>query len=191
MYKKKNNALQRIKLFFYKKEGATALEFALIAPVFFLLLMGTIELGLIFFAESVLQGALMHGARVSKTGYSEGERTAYVRSEIIRLSGFILDPEKLVIEPMHYNSHANIGQPEPCITTVCESGLPNVDYADINSNGQWDADQGTAGLGIRNDIVIFRGTYEWPLFTPLIKHFFNDDDKVVLTSTAIVKNEAF
>jgi Flp pilus assembly protein TadG len=39
-------------------KGQAALQFALIAPAFFLLLMGTIEAGVIFFAQSSLQNAV-------------------------------------------------------------------------------------------------------------------------------------
>ena len=40
----------------------------MVAPVFFLLLMGTIEAGLIFFAQSALQSAVNDAARLVRTG---------------------------------------------------------------------------------------------------------------------------
>src|SRR5690606_32071705 len=48
--------------------GATALEFAIIAPVLFLLLFGIIEFSLMMFASSVIEGATAHISRMSKTG---------------------------------------------------------------------------------------------------------------------------
>lgn len=167
-------------------------EFAVIAPVFFLLLMGTVELGLIMFAESMLQGSLAHGARVGRTGYSEGERAAYIKDQIVELSGDILDPEQLVLEMLNYDSYANIGEPEPCITPLCENGLANIDYQDVNGNNQWDADQGAAGAGIRNRIVLYRATYSWPIFTPFMQSLFgNASGEYEFSAVTTVKNEAF
>src|SRR5690242_12569352 len=48
-------------------KGSAAIEFAMVAPVFFLLLMGTIEAGIIFFAQSSLQNALNDAARLVRT----------------------------------------------------------------------------------------------------------------------------
>jgi len=49
-------------------KGSAAIEFAMVAPVFFVLLMGTIEAGVIFFAQSALQNALNDTARLVRTG---------------------------------------------------------------------------------------------------------------------------
>ncbi len=188
----KNNIKQHIKRLLVKKDGAAAVEFALIAPVFFLLMMAIVEVGLIMFAESMLEGALAHGARISKTGFTIGERQAYIKSEVVKLSGAILDPDQLVVEALNYDTHANINQPEPCITALCEGGAANIDYRDVNGNNQWDEDQGTAGPGIRNRIVLYKATYTWPIFTPVMANLFgNANGDYEFSSTTIVKNEDY
>ena len=48
--------------------GSAAIEFGIIAPVFFILLMGIIENGVIFFAGSTLQYATDEAARWVRTG---------------------------------------------------------------------------------------------------------------------------
>ena len=48
------------------------LEFALVAPVFFVLLMGTIEIGVMFFGDFVLQNATNDAARLVRTGQVTG-----------------------------------------------------------------------------------------------------------------------
>src|SRR5215467_11538747 len=58
----------RIKSFFRRDKGSAAIEFAMVAPVFFVLLMGTIEAGVIFFAQSSLQNAVNDAARLVRTG---------------------------------------------------------------------------------------------------------------------------
>jgi len=51
-------------------KGSAALQFAMVAPAFFLLLMGTVEAGVIFFAQSSLQNAVNDTARLIRTGQS-------------------------------------------------------------------------------------------------------------------------
>src|SRR3978361_42253 len=49
-------------------KGSVAIEFAMVAPVFLLMLMATIESGVIFFAQSALQNAVNDASRLVKTG---------------------------------------------------------------------------------------------------------------------------
>lgn len=51
-------------------KGSVAIEFAMVAPVFLLMLMATIESGVIFFAQSALQNAVNDAARLVRTGQS-------------------------------------------------------------------------------------------------------------------------
>lgn len=190
----KNITIHKNKPFWSQKDGATAIEFAIIAPVFFMLLMGIIEIGLIMFAQTVLSGSLAHGARIGKTGYTEGERAAYIRSEILRLSGGVLDPGQLQVNPLHYESFESVGAIEPCIPAnidPCLGSTPNVHFQDINGNGIRD-DRGIAGPGGRNRIVLYEARYDWPIFTPMMGHFFgNGSGTFELSATALVKNEGF
>ncbi len=49
------------------QKGSAALEFAMVAPVFFVLFMGIIEAGIMFFAQSVLQNAVTDAGRLVRT----------------------------------------------------------------------------------------------------------------------------
>jgi Flp pilus assembly protein TadG len=55
---------------FRADKGSAGLQFAMIAPVYLLLLMGTIEAGVIFFAQCALQNAVNDTARLVRTGQS-------------------------------------------------------------------------------------------------------------------------
>ena len=50
------------------EKGSAAIEFAFVAPVFFVFMMGIIETGVMFFANSVLQKATDDAARLVRTG---------------------------------------------------------------------------------------------------------------------------
>jgi Flp pilus assembly protein TadG len=48
--------------------GSAALQFAMVAPVFFTLLLGVFQAGIIFFAQQTLQNAVMDTGRLIRTG---------------------------------------------------------------------------------------------------------------------------
>jgi len=174
-------------------DGNTIIEFAVVAPMLFLLLMGIIEFGLIYFTNSAMEGATNIGSRIGKTGFTTGgvNREAYIRSEINRLSGGFLNSSKLKISILSYSSFSNIGQPEPCISppkAPCP-GRPGINFTDINGNGTWDIDQGSANAGGAGAIVLYSSTYPWSLFTPLISSFLGRGGIYTITATTAVRNE--
>lgn len=199
-------------------EGATAVEYALIAPVLLLLLMGTLEFNLIMYASAVLEGATNYAARLAKTGYTNSSATSpcstttgTAQSELQyitfvtqgRVNG-LMNPCNITTSSKYYGEYGYIGQAEPyCIpsTGICYgygSGngngpgyVPGDTYTDINGNGQWDADIGLAGLGGPGDIVVYTVSYPWPIMTPIMKKFFGNSGTITLTSSAVVKNEPY
>lgn len=173
--------------------GNTIIEFAVIAPMLFLLLAGIIELGLILFTTSALEGATNVGARIGKTGFTTGglSREDYIRSQVKRLTGGFLDYSKLNIAILSYNSFNTIGQPEPCIvppTAPCP-GAAGVNFVDVNGNGAWDQDQGRASAGGTGSVVLYRTTYPWKLFTPIMSGLLGTSGIFTITAVAAVRNE--
>lgn len=180
------------------KSGATIIEFAVVAPVLFLLLTGILEFTLIFLTAAILEGATNFSARVGKTGYYDasqaGSREQYIRSRVHELSGGYLSTRILNIEMLSYDNFENIGQPEPCILPPkppCP-GQPGVNFIDVNGNGQWDTDMGKSGPGVRGEVVFYRVTYPWQLFTPLVSNLISGGTGILnITTVAAVKNERF
>ena len=66
--------------------GVAAIEFALIAPVFFLLLLGIAAYGIYFSAISSLQELTADAARASVAGISAAERQTIVSSYVTQSS---------------------------------------------------------------------------------------------------------
>jgi len=62
---------QRMRKFENSEKGAAALEFALVGPVFFLLLGVIIETGLMMFTEYVLQTGVQDSSRLIRTGQAQ------------------------------------------------------------------------------------------------------------------------
>ena len=70
------------------RRGSAAVEFALVAPVFFALLFAIIETAIVFFAGQVLETITQNSARMIMTGqaqtagYSQAQFQTYVCSQI-------------------------------------------------------------------------------------------------------------
>lgn len=154
--------------FIGKRDGSAAVEFALLAPLLFLLMVGIVELGLVMFASSVLENAATTASRVGLTG-NDGKgnfgdskaREAAVRQEVMRFAHGIIDPNKVKFDPQVHNKYTNV-------------------------NGK-----GSEGLGSGNQAVIYDVTYEWKFFSPLIGAFFKPRGVYTISSSVIVKNEDF
>lgn len=188
--------------FWSANEGVTAMEFAFVAPVLILFMMGTIEAAMMMFVQNILESATFNASRLGKTGYATPGAT---REETIiqmiedRAAG-LLDPALIEIDAMAYGGgFGDVNQPEPYTDSngngVKDAGEP---YIDSNGNGAWDADMGMAGLGTAGDVVVYTVRYPWTLITPMAGAFFGDDDLgedeepiITLTARAVVRNEPY
>lgn len=183
-------------------EGVTAMEFAFVAPVLFLFMMGVIEAAMMMFVQNILESATFNASRLGKTGFATpgATREQTIRAMIEQRAGGLIDPELLDIDAMAYGGgFGDIDQPEP-YTDTNGNGVkdPTEAYIDSNGNGQWDADMGTAGLGTAGDVVVYTVTYPWTLLTPFAGAFVDEDELapgeepfIPLTARAVVRNEPF
>lgn len=79
--------------------GASAVEFALVAPAFILIIVGLAQVGIVFFANAGLHNALAEGAR-SATVYPRP--TPAEVEEKINANRFGLNPDNLTINDFEY-----------------------------------------------------------------------------------------
>lgn len=148
-----------------RSDGATAIEFALVAPILFLFLFGIIELSLFMFASSVVEGATSNAARLSKTGAerstadSPAERA---QMDIARLKELVLDRG---------------------------AGVLKADNLTITTSPQGGSNSGT--MGASGEIVIYNIAYEWDITTPFMGEFLGEDGVVTIVASTAVVNEPF
>lgn len=150
------------------ERGVTAIEFALIAPLLIMLLVGITEMSLVLLANHLLENATYNASRTGKTGYVAAGQTQLETVTgvlLARLSGLapLIDPTKITITTTSYGSLSDIGQP----------------------------DEGTeSSLGTASEVVVYTITYPWTMFTPLIGNLIGDANRVInLTSRIVVRNE--
>ncbi|MBY0407901.1 MAG: pilus assembly protein [Rickettsiales bacterium] len=179
--------------FWREQDGVSALEFALIAPVFLFLLSGIIEFSLIMLTNTVMESAAHATSRLGKTGFDPSgmTREQAILNSITSRTASLLDPERIVMTSTIYPDFSSVGRAEPCINPVnppC-GGAPGVNYSDVNGNGTWDSDMGAAGLGDDGDVVVYSVTYPWPIMSPLMQPIFGSIYNITVRS--VVRNEPF
>jgi Flp pilus assembly protein TadG len=159
------------------RRGSAAVEFALVAPVFFALLFAIIEVALMFFATQVLETVTQASARYVMTGQAQsGSSTqaqfkTYVCSQIPAL----FTCANVQVNVQSYSAFGSISN-------------SSVYDASGNFIGPTNYCPGNGG-----DIVFVSLSYQWPLFvTGLGFNMSNPGTtKKWLTATAAFQNEPF
>jgi Flp pilus assembly protein TadG len=179
----------------HRRNGMTSVEFALISPVLFLTIIGSLESSMVMFAEHLLEGASFNASRLGKTGYVvTGETQEQTIKDLLaaRIDP-ILDPTKLTLTSQSYKDYSSINQPEPYIDANGNGMRDNGEnFTDVNGNGVWDADQGKNGYGQAQEVVVYTVTYPWKLFTPVLQQLMgNEKGEINLQSRIVVRNEPY
>ncbi len=172
--------------------GSTLIEFALIAPVLFLLISAAIEFGTAMLTSTLMESGLRDAARFGITGQQPTGKTRLERIiEIIdeRTLGLV-KIEDADVAVLVYPSFSDIGRGEDYIDGNT-NGVYDVGetFTDENGNGAWDADVGAAGSGESGDIVVYRIRYDWSVFTPIASKFMGDNGVLGLSASIVVRNE--
>ncbi len=151
------------------EHGTTLVEFAIIAPLLFLLIMATLEIGYMMIAKNALEiGATAASRYGSMGGTAAGSDRATSIQELIKSKslGFI-DPSKIVIDIRAYNQFSDINGTDPS-----KFGTPT---------------SGTSGAGLAGQAVLYMVSYDYIPFTPVVAAIFGT--KVTLKAISIARNE--
>lgn len=176
------------------REGVTAIEFAVLAPVLLLLMFAILEFSLIMLVSNVMESATSITSRLGRTGFIEAgkSREQTILASIEKRAGTMLDAGKLSITAKHYEQFDQIGDAEPWTDTNGNGIADPGEYDDINGNGQYDSDMGLAGYGDAEDIVVYTVEYPWQIMTPIMREFLGDAQGIFpITAHAVVKNEPY
>jgi len=170
------------------RSGVTVVEFALVAPVFLLLLMGIFDIGHMAYVRSVLQGAVQ---QVARSATLETADTATGDDYVRKVVEGVAPGAKIDITRSSYYDFTDIARPEVWSDKNnngrCDNGEA---YTDENGNGQWDADIGKSGNGGANDIVVYKVSVTYkPLFP--VPGLTDRNATRTLAATAVKKNQPF
>ncbi len=146
------------------RRGSAAIEFAMIAPVFFLFLFGVIETGVIYFAQSTLTNAVEDAARAVRTGQLKGTLTAdEMRTAVCNEFASSQDGTRLGL--MSWQTCMNTLQVDMRVFDgFSGASYPNV----ITADGNLDVNNMTVQATDACKVVLFRAYYPWHILTPFL-----------------------
>ncbi|MDX2095768.1 MAG: TadE/TadG family type IV pilus assembly protein [Alphaproteobacteria bacterium] len=182
--------------------GATAIEFAVVSGVFFMLMFGIIEYGMIMLTKVAIESATQQVGRSA----SIGNNVAGCANPVCSIKKIIADKTvglvnpKSVIVTATVVSGATTGTPptpDMCLAdaanpfpATCPPGAP---FQNNNGVAGYQLSAGlTAGsIGGAGDLVEIRVTYLWRVLFPLFRSQFGRNGVLTITSSTVVKNEPF
>lgn len=168
------------------QDGATAVEFALVVIPFLALLMGIMELGLIFFASITLENAVSVASRDIRTG--EVKAPAAASGESAALESFRTSvcnemswlktqcSANLTVDVRTFNDFQNVTLPNPVVA------------------GAWNPGALNFKTGGPSTIVLVRAYYKWNLIAPMMNQGLQkvtNSGQALLVSTATFRTEPY
>lgn len=175
-------------------DGSMTMEFALVAPVLFLAVVGLIEISLVLFANTLIEGGVREASRFGITGATPATGTREDRIvEIINDNGMgLVTVTTADVTTLVYPNFDSVDQAEPFTdqngNSDYDAGEP---FTDINCNGQWDQDQGRSGAGVGGEVVQYTVSYDWSLLTGMLSDALAGALSLPLTVSVAVRNEPF
>ena len=163
------------------RNGSAALEFAMLAPVLFLMLFGMIECGVIYFGSSALQNATDDAGRMVRTGQAVGWTVAQFKSQVCsEMTGFISSSScnaNIQVDIRQYSSFS--GASYPSITNSNGS---------INSSALQYPSSLTAC-----QVVLVRAFYPWQVITPLMQPLLQNmpNGQYLMTAATAFRSEPY
>jgi Flp pilus assembly protein TadG len=159
------------------RRGSAAVEFALVAPVFFALLFAIIETAIMFFASQVLETVTQNSARQILTGQAQtasltqAQFQSYVCTQIPAL----FNCNNVFVDVQSYSSFSSV-----TIATQIDGSKNFVNNMQYSPGGP-------------GDIVVVRLFYQWPLFVTGLGYNISNlsGSQRLLSATAAFRNEPY
>lgn len=173
MAKTARNAKSLLGRFRRDHDGATAVEFAIVATPFLALIFGILDLGLVFLVSTTLENAVDEASRTIRTGELQtagGTATTFKTAVCNEMSWLGADCSSAV--------HVDV-RTFPTFSDVT--------FSDPTTDGAFDDSKTAFAPGGSEDIVLVRVYYEWSLMTPLmnpgLKNLANGNRMISATAT--------
>ena len=158
------------------KEGTTAVEFAILAFPFFLLLFGIIECSLLFFAGQMLESAVDDVGRKIRTGQLDDTMTEQqFKQQICSATALLFDCNKIDVDLQVAATFDKLGDPP------------------VPKDGEVDHSGYTFTAPCPEEIAMITVSYEWPVFTNYVAAQVSQlkDHNALLNAMAVFRTEPY
>lgn len=178
----KNGNRRMVGQFVFSRRGSSAVEFAIVAPLFLALTFAILEAGFFFFVQSSVEAANAKASRLIRTGQAQAagfDRQAFFDEvcDVVKILGDC--DAKLTVQVQRYNSFAAL---------AADNSAPTCRDAD-----QAAVDAIPYQTGASREIVRVRVCYIHEALTPGVGLNLgrSASGEVKLVSTSIFRNEPF
>ncbi|MEQ1499058.1 MAG: TadE/TadG family type IV pilus assembly protein [Novosphingobium sp.] len=171
--------------------GATIVEFAMVAPVLLMTMMGLFDLGHNMYTSQMLHGAIQKAARDS-TIEGAASSTAHLDGIVTNAVKVIAPGSTLTFSRKAYSNFTSVSRPENYddvnANNTCDAGEA---FEDANKNGTWDSDTGSAGFGSARDAVLYTVTVTYPRTFPLAAFIPGQSKTMTMTAINVLRNQPY
>lgn len=176
------------------ERGVTVVEFALVAPVLCLVLLGAFDVSHTLYTRATLQGIVQKTARDStlETGAATDQQQRLddkVKAQVMALA----NNATIEIKRRYYRTFETAAAAKAEIyddinkNGTCDAGEP---YEDANLNNLWDKDGANGGQGGAKDVTLYTVTMSYPRFFP-IYNLIGGSTTTKLTASTVLRNQPY
>lgn len=142
--------LRSLRRFRSARRGATAVEFALIAPAFFALLIAIFETTLFLFAQQNLQNAAVSAGRLIMTGQVQSGNVTQSQfaADVCPMISALFTCANLMINVQSYTNFSSASTGAPTLTYNANGSVSNT----------WSYNPGAPG-----QVMVVQLIYQWPI----------------------------
>ena len=159
------------------EDGSTAVEFALIGIPFIFMVIGIIEMALMFTSQRLLEASTNEASRLIRTGaVQQGGGVDAFEDELCYFANLLMACDEIQYQVESVDSFQD-AQDFPDASFDDEGNLNN---------------QGFDAGGV-SDVVLIRVAYKYPIKTPMMQLILsnNNDGNRILLSTVVLQTEPY
>lgn len=175
------------------KQGATIVEFAILAPVMLMMLMAAMDLGHSVYTQAILEGEMQRAARkmTLESAGAVATQTALDNSVRRQVKGMVSNAVVTFSRTAFHDHRAAANLKEDFSDTngdgICNNGES---YSDLDGNGSWSATAGANGIGGAEDAVLYQATATYPRMFP-IAGMLGWSNNVTVSASTILRNQPY
>lgn len=156
-------------IFLRDTRGAAMIEFAIVAPVLLLMIVGGLGIGHTLYVKSVLDGEMQKAGRDMSLEDAAGDaRRGAIQDRVRKQVREVINNAKIDFEISSFHDYRNAENRVEEYTDSNHDGKCNAGeaYVDANNNGTWDVKGGSNSIGGSKDVVLLTANVSYPSFLP-------------------------
>lgn len=177
-----------MRLILRDRRGAAMIEFAIVAPVLLLMIVGGLGVGHTLYVKSILDGEMQKAARDTSMEDAAGDaRRAAIQDQVRKQVRQVINNAKVDFEISSFHDYRNAENRTEEYTDGNHDGRCNngETYVDANNNGTWDISGGSNTIGGSKDVVLLSATVSYPSFLP----YGQNAGMMKVSSSTLLRNQ--